>query len=173
MVDGKSTRFKQIDERSTPLPPNSRTPTQRSLVSSSLWETSPSSWLIWRKQPTHSELILPTPLGATPSSTVNHTPFGQTSPAWTHSTSSTSSTSSHRLPKLEVTFFSGENVLVWLFQIEIFFSYHRISVDQKLDIATFGSSPHVVSLNGRHPIVDHLADLCSPSGAPIRPANVH
>ncbi|CAM8882331.1 unnamed protein product [Rhodiola kirilowii] len=42
-----------------------------------------------------------------------------------------------RLPKLEIPFFSGENVVGWLFQIERFFQFHATPTDQKLFIATF------------------------------------
>lgn len=42
-----------------------------------------------------------------------------------------------RLPKLEIPLFSGDDVLNWLLQIELFFSYHQVPVDQKLIIAAF------------------------------------
>ncbi|XP_039129157.1 uncharacterized protein LOC120265351 [Dioscorea cayenensis subsp. rotundata] len=42
-----------------------------------------------------------------------------------------------RLPKLEITLFSGENVLSWIFQIEHFFAHHATPEDQKISMAAF------------------------------------
>lgn len=42
-----------------------------------------------------------------------------------------------RLPKLEIPFFSGENVTGWLFQVERFFLFHNTPQEQKLTVAAF------------------------------------
>lgn len=48
-----------------------------------------------------------------------------------------SSQSLARLPKLEIPFFSGENVLSWIFQIEHFFAHHATPEDQKISMVAF------------------------------------
>lgn len=41
------------------------------------------------------------------------------------------------MPTIEVPFFSGENVLGWLYHINHFFTFHQIPEDQHLAIAVF------------------------------------
>lgn len=51
--------------------------------------------------------------------------------------SSTPGMTPPRLPKLEVPLFSGDNVHSWIFQIQLFYTYHSIPEEQKIYIAAF------------------------------------
>lgn len=50
---------------------------------------------------------------------------------------SNSSISTPQLPKIEVPFFSGDDVLGWLFQINHYFLFHQIPANQRLAITAF------------------------------------
>lgn len=73
------------------------------------------------------------PLPASPSLPVYQPHIPLSSP----SLHSTSSSSTPRLPKIEVPLFSAEHMLSWLFQINHFFHFHQIPDDQRISIAAF------------------------------------
>lgn len=85
----------------------------------------PSTMLL----PSSSPPLLPSPPTTTVSQQQPPIGVGPLLPA--------SSTSSPRLPKLEIPLFSGEGVLHWIFQVERFFTFHQVLPDQKIDIAAF------------------------------------
>ena len=75
--------------------------------------------------------LLPFPQ-STPTPSTHH--FSPLTPPSIHSTPSIPTP---RLPKMEVPFFAGDDVLGWLFQINHYFRFHQIPDDQRVTIAAF------------------------------------
>lgn len=79
----------------------------------------------------HQPPLLPLP-PSMPVGQINHP-----SPLNPPSIHSSLSLPTPRLPKIEVPFFSGDDVLGWLFQINHYFVFNQIPEDQRIAIAAF------------------------------------
>lgn len=64
-------------------------------------------------------------------------PTHHSSPLTPPSLHSTSSSLTPKLPKMEVPFFFGEDVMLWLFQIYHYFMFNQIPNDQWVSITAF------------------------------------